>query len=200
MIHNKDQSSIGQPLQAMSQAALAGTVATVPMTIFMLATQRFLPEDHRYHLPPEILTREFSQRANLNWHHSKPRLLGTTLLSHLGYGAAMGVIYTPLEEKAIIPPPWQGTLFGLSVWAVSYIGLLPLTGFSPTAHREPLLRNLMMMAAHVVWGAGLGVTTAFLRRRFGEVQSVAQRYPRVGHGAQAQDADQYAPPPAIYAA
>jgi len=159
-----------QPAQTAGQAILAGTIATVPMTLFMLGTQRFLPKDQRYELPPEILTREFSQRAHLTWHWSKRRILGATMLSHFGYGAAMGALYSPLEEKALIPAPWQGTLFGLAVWAGSYIVMLPLTRFSPTAQREPGRRNLMMIAAHVVWGSALGVTTAALRRKNGQVQ------------------------------
>ena len=159
-----------QPAQTAGQAILAGTIATVPMTLFMLGTQQFLPEDQRYHLPPEILTREFSQRAHLTWHWGKRRLLGATLLSHFGYGATMGALYSPLEEKALIPAPWQGILFGLAVWAGSYIVMLPLTGFSPTAHREPLRRNLMMIAAHVIWGSTMGVITAALRRRNEQVQ------------------------------
>ena len=176
MIHNQNNDK-ERPVQAIGQAALAGTIATLPMTLFMFATQRFLPEDQRYHLPPEILTREFSQRAHLNWHWSKRRLLGATLLSHFSYGAAMGAAYSPLEERSLIPAPWQCILFGLGVWATSYLGVLPLTGFSPVAHREPLLRNLMMMGAHVVWGSAMGMTTAMLRRKTGEVQHVAQRYP-----------------------
>lgn len=148
--------------QTAGQGALAGSIATFPMTAFMLATHRFLPEDQRYHLPPEILVREFSQRAHLNWHLDKRLTLGATTISHFGYGAAMGALYSPLEKKKLLPAPLQSTLFGLLVWAGSYLVLLPLTGFSPTAHQEPGRRNLMMVGAHVIWGTALGLTTKLL--------------------------------------
>lgn len=148
--------------ETAGQGALAGSIATFPMTLFMLTTQRFLPEDQRYHLPPEILVREFSQRAHLDWHLDKRQTLGATLVSHFGYGAAMGTLYTPLEKKKFLPTPLQGMLFGFLVWAGSYLVLLPLTGFSPTAHQEPARRNLMMIGAHLIWGAAMGLTTRLL--------------------------------------
>jgi uncharacterized membrane protein YagU involved in acid resistance len=147
------------------QGALAGSIATFPMTVFMLATQRLLPKHQQYELPPEILVREFSQRAHLDWHLDKRLLLGATLISHFGYGAVMGTLYSFLCKKKLLPAPWQGMLFGLLVWVGSYLGLLPITRFSPTAPREPARRNLLMIGAHIIWGTALGWATRGLMSR-----------------------------------
>jgi hypothetical protein len=82
-----------QPGRACLQGALAGFFATGPMTLFMLVTQRFLPRGQRYALPPEIITQELAHRTHVRWHMNKKQILGATLVSHFGYGAAMGALY-----------------------------------------------------------------------------------------------------------
>lgn len=143
---------------AFRSAVLAGTLATVPMSLFMLAAHRFLPGKQRYALPPEVITAEVSRRSRARLHWNKKVLVGSTLLSHFGYGAAMGALYTPLERTSFLPAPVRGTLFGLGVWASSYLGLLPLLRFRAAGHREPGHRNLMMILAHVIWGSVMGAT------------------------------------------
>ena len=145
-----------QPEHSLLKGALSGFVATLPMTVFMLATQRFLPKRQQYELPPEMITKELAHKAHVRHHLNKQLILGATTASHFGYGAAMGAAYGPLQKRVPLPAVAQGVLFGLFVWAASYLGLLPLLGISASGHKEPLRRNLMMIAAHVVWGASLG--------------------------------------------
>jgi uncharacterized membrane protein YagU involved in acid resistance len=155
------------PIQTGSTSALQGAIAgfmgTVPMTVFMLATQRFLPRGQRYDLPPEIITKQLTARAGIKQHMNKSQILAATTAAHFGYGAAMGLLYGPLVRRLPLPGIAKGILFGLVVWAASYLGLLPLLGISASAGKEPLRRNLMMMAAHVVWGASMGVVADMLK-------------------------------------
>lgn len=139
------------------KGALAGFVGTLPMTVFMLATQRFLPKGQKYELPPELITKDLAHRAHVRQHLSKAQILAATLISHFGYGAAMGALYSPLEKKVSIPGFVKGVVFGLAVWASSYLGLLPALGISESAYKEPLRRNLLMIAAHAVWGSVMGL-------------------------------------------
>jgi len=156
-----------QPDRALLKGTLAGFVATLPMTIFMLATQRFLPKRQQYRLPPEMITSELAHRAHVRHHLNKQLILGATTVSHFGYGAAMGAAYGPLHKRVPLPTIAQGVLFGLVVWAASYLGLLPLLGISASGDREPLRRNLMMIAAHIVWGASMGAMARLLFREQG---------------------------------
>ena len=147
---------------AWLKGALAGFVATGPMTLFMLVTQRFLPKGQRYALPPEIITKELARRAHVRQHMNKGQVLAATLVSHFGYGAAMGALYSPLGKQISLPAAAKGLLFGLVVWVSSYLGLLPLLGMSESGQREPQRRNLMMIAAHLVWGTTMGVAADVL--------------------------------------
>jgi putative membrane protein len=147
------------------QGGLAGFIATGPMSVFMLATQRLLPKRQQYALPPEIITEELAHRMHIRWHMNKKQVEGATLVSHFGYGAAMGTLYGLLAMKIPLPPPIKGVLFGLVVWAGSYLGMLPLSGMSESGQREQGRRNLMMIAAHVVWGSTLGVLSEFFAEK-----------------------------------
>ncbi len=147
------------------QGSLAGFIATGPMTLFMLLTQRFLPKRHRYALPPEIITEDLARRTHVRWHMNKTQILVATLVSHFAYGAAMSALYGPLEKKVPLPAPVKGIIFGLVVWAASYLALLPLLGMSESGQREPIRRNLMMIAAHIVWGSTMGVLARVLTDR-----------------------------------
>ncbi len=151
--------------RAWLQGGLAGFVATGPMTLFMLVTQRFLPKRQQYALPPEIITEELAHRTHVRWHMNKKQVEGATLISHFGYGAAMGVLYGPLAKKVPLPSPVKGVLFGLVVWAASYLGLLPLIGMLESGQRETGRRNRMMIAAHVIWGSTMGVVAELLAEK-----------------------------------
>jgi uncharacterized membrane protein YagU involved in acid resistance len=134
------------------------------MTIFMLITQRFLPKGQRYALPPEIIIQDLTQRAHIRQHMNKVQILGATLVSHFGYGAVMGTLYSMLVRKIALPAAVKGALFGLGVWAASYLGLLPLLGMAEAGQKEPGRRNLLMIAAHVIWGSAMGAAVDVLVR------------------------------------
>ncbi len=144
------------------QGITAGFIATVPMTIFMLSTQRFLPKGQRYDLPPEIITKQLAERVHVRQQMNKAQILAATTVSHFGYGATMGLLYSLFGRRLPLASGLKGILFGLLVWAASYQALLPLMGFSESSKTETTRRNLMMIAAHVIWGAGTGVATEVL--------------------------------------
>jgi putative membrane protein len=142
--------------------ATAGFLGTIPMTIFMLAMHRFLPKWQQYALPPQEITDELADRANLKKHMDKKERLGAALASHFGYGATMGAIYSLISKRIPLPYLLKGMLFGLVVWVASYLGLLPSLRISQSADEEPVRRNLLMIAAHIVWGSTTGIVAALL--------------------------------------
>ena len=162
MVENPSVRIVRANNRPLLQGAFAGFAGTIPMTIFMLATQRFLPRGERYDLPPEIITQDLADKADIRYRMNKAQILAATTLSHFGYGATMGVLYSLLVEKIALPAVVKGIIFGLIVWVASYFGLLPLLGISESGHREPMRRNLMMIAAHVVWGSTTGLVAGIL--------------------------------------
>jgi putative membrane protein len=144
---------------------LAGFIATAPMSAAMGAMKRFLPWQERYPLPPHLITMQVAERAGVEDDLNRPGRAVATAAGHFGYGALTGTLYGALSRHLPGPPALKGIAYGLGVWTVSYLGLLPLSGLYAPATEQPGRRNALMIAAHVVWGAGLGLITSWLARR-----------------------------------
>jgi uncharacterized membrane protein YagU involved in acid resistance len=143
---------------------LAGLIATVPMTLFMVAFFYRLPRREQYPLPPREVTMEVAERTGLDHELAEPQRKSLTLTAHFAYGTIMGGIYALFAERIPAPGVAKGILFGLLVWAGSYLVLLPALGILRSATKHPLRRNALMISAHAVWGAVLGLLTEALRR------------------------------------
>ncbi len=127
--------------------ALAGLVATMAMTAAMRRLHGHLPADEQYPLPP----REIVDRIARVDDEAAART--STMLCHFGFGAAAGALFAlPFTQRL------GGTIYGLAVWAVSYLGWIPALGILAPATRHPARRNLLMLGVHVVWGLALALS------------------------------------------
>jgi uncharacterized membrane protein YagU involved in acid resistance len=149
-----EERALGPTLAA---GAVAGFVATVPMTLFMEALHQRLPAHERYPLPPSEIVEKLTADVGAREQVDAPEHIALTLLAHFGYGAATGAVYAPLARALHPPPLLSGVTFGLAVWGASYLGLLPALGILRPATTHPARRNALMIGAHVVWGAALGL-------------------------------------------
>ena len=132
------------------------------MTAAMRALHRHLPPHARYPLPPrEIMEGMLPEHALEETGRQE-----LTLAAHFGYGAATGALY------ALIRPSQgalAGALFGVLVWAGSYLGWIPGTAILQPATRHPWRRNRLMIAAHLVWGATTALSLRELERADAEI-------------------------------
>jgi hypothetical protein len=143
---------------SLLQGALAGLVATAPMTAVMLLLHRLLPGYERYPVEPYRITTRLARRVGLGrLLDDKEERVAATTVAHFGYGAAAGALFPPLAGRLPVPPVLAGAAYGLAVWVGSYLGLVPALGLLSPATRHPARRSGLMIAAHLVWGAVLGL-------------------------------------------
>lgn len=143
-------------IRKILQGAAAGFIATAPMSACMLIGWNLLPRREQYHLPPRMITQEITERVGLEDRMSETEMVGLTIVSHFGYGAAFGALYGWLEERLRLPAALKGAMAGLALWMGSYLGWLPAFRILSSAIRHPWRRNFLMIAAHLVWGVALG--------------------------------------------
>lgn len=141
--------------------AIAGVAATAAMTVAAAAMHRHLPDGERYPLPPRELTQQIVAAGRGG---SSAAMLPATLASHFGFGAAAGGLYGVLRPVLTPGPVCSGILYGLGVWTVSYLGWIPAARLLQPATVHPARRNALMIAAHVVWGATLGIVARSLQQ------------------------------------
>jgi uncharacterized membrane protein YagU involved in acid resistance len=137
--------------------ALAGCVATLPMTLVMSIIHRQLPPQERYPQEPSLIMQQIEQTLLPDRDLREPEHMALTLVSHFVYGAVAGTLYPPLTRHLPLPSALRGAGYGMAVWALGYMGWLPLTGLLPPETRRPAHRTAMIFTAHLVWGLTLGM-------------------------------------------
>lgn len=146
-----------------ASGAIAGLIATIPMTVVMVALFHRLPREQQEPLPPRQITSEILQRAGLEQRLSDTKMTGLALISHFAYGALSGVGYSALPQRIQEKSFTSGGLYGMAVWLVSYLGWIPALKLLPPATQHPKQRNLLMWAAHLVWGSATALVVKTLR-------------------------------------
>lgn len=133
--------------------ALGGLVATVPMTMTMLACWKRLPKKDQYPVPPREITEQTVCRLSTEAQNlSDKRLAELSLSAHFAYGAATGALY-PIFTSQPRRPVVFGAGYGIGIWGASYLGWIPAARILKPATQHPPARNYMMIASHLVWGA-----------------------------------------------
>lgn len=145
--------------------AISGAVATAPMTLFMSYLHRRLPKREQYPLPPRNITMKMADKVGVKNSLGESEKFTFTMINHFSYGAAIGSLYFPIAKLQKFPKVVSGMIYGLGVWSVSYMGWMPAIGLYPQVNKIPFKRNLLMIGAHLVWGAALGMMADSLSHR-----------------------------------
>jgi hypothetical protein len=141
------------------RGAVAGALATAPMTLAMLLL-------HRGALAPERVSRQLWRRAG--GAAAEPEARSTFdaawMASHVAFGAGAGVLYAnlraPMRQRAAL----CGAGFGAALWATSYVAVLPALSLYPAVADDHRGRRRGIAASHLVYGTALGVIEDTLRR------------------------------------
>jgi hypothetical protein len=160
-----------RPLVPPLVGAVAGAVATVPMSALMWTAQRAGLMGTQ---PPRRITDEALEEVGADPPEGTRRL--ATAVNHLGFGAVAGALYAVVERVVppVVPRAVVGAVYGVGVWASAYLGWVPALGIMPSAERDRPDRPVSMVAAHVVYGSVLGTLVRVLRRGPGTVGSHAR--------------------------
>jgi uncharacterized membrane protein YagU involved in acid resistance len=143
----------------MAIGAIGGCIATVPMTIWMVAVHRALPAYERYPLPPRELTDEITERLKIENSRRDPALTAETYAAHFGMGTAAGMICGIINNQIEASPILKGMEYGLVVWGANYLGILPGLTLLRPASEHPPRRTALMIGSHLIWGMALGIIT-----------------------------------------
>jgi hypothetical protein len=148
-----------QRVENLFLGAVAGLIATLPMTAFMVAGKRRLSFWSQDPLPPAQITRQALRTVDFDDDLTRTEEAALTTANHFAYGAGMGAIYSQLfAPRTAGTAIATGVAYGLGVWTLSYCAWLPLAGlYRPPTH-DTAERNALMIAAHIVWGGSLGLT------------------------------------------
>lgn len=113
-----------------------------------------MPPQEQYPLPPREIVAKLAVDTGLRRILTPAEEHAVAVACHYGYGAAAGALY-----GALTPPrasgPARGVVFGLALWAASYLGWLPALQILRPATQHPPRRTASMIASHILWGLAL---------------------------------------------
>jgi hypothetical protein len=122
----------------------------------MAALHRRLPRKEQYPLPPRTITMRAAQTAGIQHKLDDEERFNLSLAAHFAMGATAGAEFAFLPRQHVVAGIFTGVSYGVAVWAVNYLGILPALGLLSPATRHPPRRTAVMIAAHAVWGAAVG--------------------------------------------
>ena len=135
------------------RGAMAGVLATLPMSLVMLAGK---VAGLMHTPPPKEITGRAARDAGVDQPRTQPKKFHLAwLAAHVGYGAGCGALYAVLHSVLWGSRRKQGLLYGLAVWAASYLGAMPALGLYPWPSEDDTSRAAVTIAAHVVYGVAL---------------------------------------------
>lgn len=153
-----------EPGSVPIQGAVAGFLATLPMSAAMGLLYRQLPEWQQYPLPPAGITREMADRTDMEEAvDAQPERALSIGVGHFAYGTAAGAFYRMTMERLPLPPLFKGLAFGVGLWAVGYLGWVPALDLLPSATERPRQRTLLMIMAHLVYGVCTALISSLLK-------------------------------------
>jgi hypothetical protein len=154
---------VRQHSAVLVDGGIGGGIGTVVMSLVMRGARRagLVGE-----LPPSRMAAALLDAVGVG---ARPRWARDMLavVLHLGFGVAAGLLFALGcgRLRAPLAPALQGLAYGLVVWLVSYMGWVPAVGLLPPATRDEPRRPVVMVLAHLVYGAALGALVGHRSRR-----------------------------------
>lgn len=142
------------------RGAAAGIVGTMTMSALMALAKKAgaLGEPP----PRKLVRRTLKRMLPLHVDRRKTGVDVASWAAHFGFGAAMGGLFAAIERGRRPSVP-AGVLFGLGVWAVNYMGVVPKLGLMAKPKHDRAGRPTAMVLAHVVYGSTLAAVFRGLR-------------------------------------
>ncbi|HSL75670.1 MAG TPA: hypothetical protein VK867_01910 [Candidatus Limnocylindrales bacterium] len=141
-------------VERSARAAVAGVVAVVPMSLWMLVAKRLGMLRRQ---PPEEITERSSRRVGIELDEGASDAV--SIAAHVAYGAGVGAAYGSIVP-ARLAGGVSGVAYGLAVYGASYLGWLPAMHLRPAGQGRANRPTVAMVLAHVVYGWVVGRLTS----------------------------------------
>jgi hypothetical protein len=160
---------LGQRLAASAGAGIAGTMVILGLHT---ATDTLVPQANEPARddPGNFMTWQAERLLPDHPRRRVPERIESLSASgmHLGYGATFGVLYGLLRPRAPGGPASiiiEGSLLGLAVWSVGYLGWLPAVGLLPPVTRQTPAQVAGPIIQHIAYGIATVAAFDWLRTK-----------------------------------
>ncbi|MEB7857276.1 DUF1440 domain-containing protein [Staphylococcus xylosus] len=115
--------------------------------------------------PPQELLQKFgfsSDFAHMSYQFSEQSMPWVSFIVHFSFSIAFAFIYIMLVKHFSKVAIGYGSIFGLVVWIVFHLIIMPIMSVVPNALEQPFHEHVSELFGHVVWM----MVIEFVRRYF----------------------------------
>jgi putative membrane protein len=115
---------------------------------------------------PAILLKDLG----IHFHHLTYPFSGMSInwsvfIIHFGFSVIFGIFYAVIAEYNPRIKLWYGAAFGVIVWVVFHLLVMPWIGLSPATWKLPFDEDISELFGHIVWLMSIEVVRRDLRSR-----------------------------------
>jgi putative membrane protein len=88
-----------------------------------------------------------------------------SFLIHFGFSIFFAALYAVIAEKYPRIKMWQGTVYGVAIWFIFHIVIMPMMGVVPAPWDQPIEEHLSEFFGHAFWMWVIELTRRDLRNR-----------------------------------
>lgn len=100
-----------------------------------------------------------------------------SFIVHFAFSIGVGIWYAVWVEYRPIVAIWQGTLFGIAIWFIFHVVLMPLLGTVPPPWEQPFDEHFSEFFGHAFWMWVMELCRRDLRNRItGQVEPLPPRW------------------------
>ena len=85
-----------------------------------------------------------------------------TLILHFSFAIGFSILFVFISQYWSKIGLWQGTLYGVALWVIWHIILMPALGTIPAPWNQPFDEHLSEFLGHIVWGWSIAATVYYI--------------------------------------
>lgn len=116
--------------------------------------------------PPQVWLDQIGAKTDLVYTFSGVQLPLSIFIVHIGFSVVFGVMYCLLVEYFPKVKMYQGVVFGVVVYLLAHVLVMPLMGLTPPLSELPFDENLSELFGHAFWMWVMEIMRHDLKYRF----------------------------------
>lgn len=130
--------------------------------------------------PPQHMLQQLGASAKFThtyvFYNTDQKVFWVALILHFSFSIffAWLLIYLAQFESAKWVAAWQGALYGIIIWVVWHVILMPALGTTPAPWHEPLAEHFSEFFGHIVWAWAIVATAYYMINKWSKTDLTAK--------------------------